>query len=205
MKRRRRIDFRTKQSIIKARFVALGSLQEKANASSFKTIGRAFFVNDRTVNSIINRYKKLGGRLYPDPMKRINKNIDPAKSKKKLDAQDLQYILDPGRLKSWAAFSLEKRCALIKKELGKQITRVTLAKYYKRNQIKHIKPEYTIHTDQKDLDIHKQRLQFVPQLLEFYKRRMEIVYIDECTTNVWQKPSKLWLPKRNPFKIKLAT
>jgi len=80
-KKRKKVDFVTKQNIIRERFEELGSLQEKQNAPSFRKIGKSFFVNDRTVNSIINRYKKLHGRLYPEPMKRINKNIDPRKLK----------------------------------------------------------------------------------------------------------------------------
>ena len=99
------------------------------------------------MNSIICRYKQLQGRIFPDPMKRTNKIINVEKFQRKLDPNDLKYILDPVRIKSWAAFSLNKRCALIQKEIGKKITWTTLAKYYKRNNVKYIKPEYTIHTD----------------------------------------------------------
>ena len=95
-------------------------------------------------------------------MKRVNKNIDLSKLKWKLDPKDLEYILDPNRLKAWAAFSLNKRCALINQELGKKISRFTLAKYYKKNNVKYIKPDYTIHTDQRDQDIHNSRLLFIP-------------------------------------------
>jgi hypothetical protein len=112
-KKRKRIDFVTKQNIIRARFVAVGSLIEKPDAPSFSKIGKAFFVNDRTVNSIINRYKKLHGRIYPDPMKRANKVLNEGKPQGKLEPRELEYILDPVRIKSWAAFSLNKRCAII--------------------------------------------------------------------------------------------
>lgn len=33
---------------------------------------------------------------------------------------------------------------------------------------------------------------------------MEILYIDECSTNIWQKPSRIWIPQDKPFKIKIA-
>ena len=33
---------------------------------------------------------------------------------------------------------------------------------------------------------------------------MEVIYIDESTTNIWQKPLKVWIPKDHPFKIKIA-
>ena len=59
------------------------------------------------------------------------------------------------------AFSLTRRCVIIKEKFNKEISRVTLAKYYKRNRIKHIKPEYTIYTDKKDQEIHRDRLLFV--------------------------------------------
>jgi hypothetical protein len=42
-------------------------------------------------------------------------------------------------------------------------------------------------------------------LLKYYKRKTEIIYIYESTTNLWQKPGQLWIPKDNPFKIKLAS
>ena len=45
----------------------------------------------------------------------------------------------------------------------------------------------------------------MPKLLECYKGKIEVIYIDECTTNVWQKPNRIWMPKENPFKIKMAT
>jgi predicted ABC-type transport system involved in lysophospholipase L1 biosynthesis ATPase subunit len=41
--------------------------------------------------------------------------------------------------------------------------------------------------------------------MEYYKKNAEIIYIDECTTNLWQKPGRLWIPKEHPFKVKLAS
>jgi hypothetical protein len=41
-------------------------------------------------------------------------------------------------------------------------------------------------------------------LLEYYKQNTEIIYIDESTTNLWQKPGRLWIPKQHPFKVKIA-
>ena len=65
----------------------------------------------------------------------------------KLNQEEMKYILDPAKLDEWKAYSLNKRCALIYNKFKKKITRVTLAKYYKRNKIRFKKPEYTIHTD----------------------------------------------------------
>jgi DNA-binding transcriptional regulator YhcF (GntR family) len=96
-KKRKRIDFLTKQNIIRERFVEVGSLEEKQNPPSFRKIGRKLKVNDRTVNSIINRYKKLNGKLFPNPMDRKNKLIDPWKGTR-LNQEDIDYILDPARI-----------------------------------------------------------------------------------------------------------
>ncbi len=82
---------------------------------------------------------------------------------------------------------------------------MTLAKYYKRNKIRHAKPECTIYTDLDDKEIHQNRLLFVQQILEYYRQNAEIIYVDESTTNLWQKPGRLWISKEHPFKIKLAT
>jgi hypothetical protein len=59
-------------------------------------------------------------------------------------------VLKPETLKEWVAYSLNKRCALIKEKFNKEISRITLASYYKRNKVKHIKPDYTIYTDKRD-------------------------------------------------------
>ena len=123
----------------------------------------------------------------------------------KLNAQELAYVLDPETLKQWVAFSLNKRCALIKGMFNKQITRVTLAKYYKWNRIRHVKPECTIYTDVVDKVQHQERHNFVEGLLEYNNRSVEIIYIDECTVNLWQKPGRVWIPKDHPFKVRLAT
>ena len=113
--------------------------------------------------------------------------------------------MKPETLREWVAFSLSKRCALINEKFNKEISRVTLAKYYKKNRVKHIKPDYTIYTDKKDQEIHQERLLFVQQLLEYYRQNTEIIYIDESTTNLWIKPGRLWIPKDQPFKVKLST
>ena len=185
----------------------MGSLEQKVNAPSYNQIGKKLHLNLRSVCSVIKRYKKLNGYTFPEPMKRENKIIDQEKNMKrcKLNQEEMKYILDPAKLDEWKAYSLNKRCALIYNKFKKKITRVTLAKYYKRNKIRFKKPEYTIHTDQKDEEIHQQRLEFVPKLLKCYKRKIEVIYIDECTTNVWQKPNRIWMPRDNPLKIKLAT
>lgn len=74
-KKKRRLDFWTKKQIVEARFERFGSLQEKAQLPSFKYIGHELQVKERTVNSVINRYKKLNGKLYPNPMNYKNKQL----------------------------------------------------------------------------------------------------------------------------------
>jgi hypothetical protein len=66
--KKRRLDFWTKKKIVEARFEYFGSLKEKARLPSLKVIGEQLLVKERTVNSVINRYKKLNGKLYPNPM-----------------------------------------------------------------------------------------------------------------------------------------
>ena len=62
--------------------------------------------------------------------------------------------MEPSTLRAWASYSLDKRCALIMEKFKKQISRVTLAKYYIKHNVKYIRPDYTIHTDKQDQDIH---------------------------------------------------
>lgn len=78
-----------------------------------------------------------------------------------LTLQEQYELVDPKLLRAWASYSLNKRCALIKEKFNKSISRVTLAKYYQKHNIKYIRPDYTIHTDQKDQEIHQDRLFFV--------------------------------------------
>ena len=78
-----------------------------------------------------------------------------------LTLQEQYELVDPKLLRAWASYSLNKRCALIKEKFNKSISRVTLAKYYHKHNVKFIRPDYTIHTDQKDQEIHQDRLFFV--------------------------------------------
>jgi hypothetical protein len=39
-------------------------------------------------------------------------------------------------------------------------------------------------------------------LLEYYKKKAEVIYVDESTTNLWQKLGRVWVPKNCSFKIK---
>ena len=69
--------------------------------------------------------------------------------------------MDPLTLRNWASYSLDKRCALIKEKYNIGLSRVTLSKYYKDNKVNYIRPGYTIYTNNKEQDIHKDRLLFV--------------------------------------------
>ena len=77
----------------------------------------------------------------------LNNKILSKRVNTKLDASQLEYILNPLILREWAAFSLTKRCTMIKAKFNIEISRITLAKYYKKNRVKYIKPDYTIYSE----------------------------------------------------------
>ena len=132
---------------------------------SLKQIGSELHINSETVKQVVKRYKMLGGMLYIDPMnlknKQAIKNPHTTTRPKKLSKEQLEFIMDPKTLRDWLSFSLNKRCALIKDKFQIELSRVTLAKYYKKHQVNYIVPGYTIHTEQKEEDIHQTRKLFV--------------------------------------------
>ncbi len=115
------------------------------------------------------------------------------------------YILDPQILKEWAPFSLEKRCELIYQRSQVKISRVTLANYYKQHKIKYGKPQYTIHSTKNEEELKEDRKKFITTIVDYYRRNLEIIYIDECSTHLWEKKNRVWVPRMNNVNIKLPT
>jgi hypothetical protein len=100
---------------------------------------------------------------------------------------------------------LEKRCQLIFEWSNVRISRVTLANYYKKKKIKYGKPQYTIHSSQNEEELIKNRQGFITKIVEYYYRGLEIIYIDECSTHLWEKKNKVWVPRAGNVNIKLPT
>ena len=60
----------------------------------------------------------------------------------KLTPEQEKYICSNEMLLNWAPLSLERRCNEIWNEMGVEISRTTLAKVYKSNDISNTKPKF---------------------------------------------------------------
>jgi hypothetical protein len=86
-----------------------------------------------------------------------------------------------------------------------KISRVTLANYYKKHNIKYRKPSYTIHCSKNEEELLRDRKQFITTIVDYYHRNLEIIYIDECSTHFWEKKNRIWVPRVSNINIKLPS
>jgi len=95
--------------------------------------------------------------------------------------------------------------ALIEQEYGVTCTRITLSSWYKQNGVAHAKPNYKLSYRYSPGEMLHLQQQFCKKLMHYWRRRaVEIVFIDECSCNAWDKPGKMWVKKDEPFHTRLA-
>jgi len=54
---------------------------------------------------------------------------------KKITAAVAKKLLDPNLLRSWASYSIVKRCLIIRERYGIDVSRFTLANFYRENKV----------------------------------------------------------------------
>ena len=89
-----------------------------------------------------------------------------------LTTSEEEYICHPAVLKAWQHRSLAQRVVLIQRELGRVICERTVANYYKRNQIRYLRPLYTYHRQRDKVKHNQAQRDFIFRFLpEFYSGR----------------------------------
>jgi hypothetical protein len=46
--------------------------------------------------------------------------------------------------------------------------------------------------------------EFSLKIMDMWDKDCEVIFIDECTCNPWNKGIKMWVDKSNPFQLDLA-
>lgn len=88
---------------------------------------------------------------------------------------------------------------------GVLITRRTLSNIYKRHGVGHLKPSYKWHLGSTctEVDYADRKRVFCTKLLGHMRARRQIVYLDETSTHMWEKRSRVWMPRANPIYLRL--
>ena len=106
------------------------------------------------------------------------------------------FLSNPRTLREWSHLSLMQRAALVRERYDlPSFTYQTLANYYKRLGIRYHKPQFAYtHKDVNEGRILKEQQDVCRQILRYQmEERMELLYIDETTFNVWQAPNRCWV------------
>ena len=99
---------------------------------------------------------------------------------------------------------MDRRCAEIFKLWGKYLCRAALANIYRRNGVSNLKPSYKWHLGGISESIYIERkANKIRELMDYMQAGKSIVYIDETSTHMWEKRSKIWMPKADPIYLRL--
>ena len=90
--------------------------------------------------------------------------------------------------------SLKRRCAKIADHTNMQyvVTGQTLGNFYRKHNVRNLKVHYTIYTPQTTLSMISQQQYFVKSLAQEMLFGKEVIYLDECTVNLWQHSNRTW-------------
>ena len=115
-----------------------------------------------------------------------------------------QWICSKNQLVEMKNMTLNMRCGIIMAKFEKTLCRAALSNIYKRNGISNLKPSYKWHlgkvTEDQYVDRKRQKIR---QLMDYMQAGKSIVYIDETSTHMWEKRSKIWMPKEDPIYLRL--
>ena len=115
-----------------------------------------------------------------------------------MDGQEkrLRDVLsDEHLLREWVYLSLDDRCKLIKEKFGVQLTRFTLAKIYQEMNIIYSKTKQTFFSNRTVEEHVNLLVEYIGKLKSLIRKNKEIIYIDETSTNLWEKRAKIWQTK----------
>jgi hypothetical protein len=80
-----------------------------------------------------------------------------------------------------------------------------LSKIYKQNGIRHRRPKYSISCRRPDEQLLLLQQRFCEQLIEKLRINIEVIYIDETSTHLWEKRLKVWHTPCDPIVFKLPS
>ena len=116
---------------------------------------------------------------------------------KMLSYSDRVYIANPKTLMTQRHLSLAQRAEVLRRDMNLvNLSEMTVWRVYQELGAKFIKPKIVYRSKnerQKELCEKQQQFssELIKTMIDFPK--VEIVYVDETTFNLWQAPSRIWL------------
>jgi hypothetical protein len=97
-------------------------------------------------------------------------------------------------LREWAHLSLDARCAILKSKYNIEISRYSLANYYRELKIGYLKTQSSFYSSRTEEEMVQLRVEFIKKIVKHMKRKKEIIFMDETSTNMWAIRNKIWQP-----------
>jgi transposase len=185
LRRRSSVHFAMKVKIIELRFGRYGVLQPVR--MSITNIAKKVSIARSTVYKIIQHYKINDGVISGIPEKHQRKKI--------LTNEIAAVLKDPKILREWAHLSLEARCSILKEQYNVQMSRYTLSNYYKELQVGYLKTHSSFYSARSEEETARLRVEYIKKIVGHMRRKREIIYMDETTTDMWAIRNKIWQPK----------
>ena len=116
-----------------------------------------------------------------------------------------EFICSYRTLWLWKNLTLQQRVEEIKVKFDKErFTRAGLSLIYKRNRIGNLKPSYKWHLGKVSEDDYIDRKrQNIRKIMNYMQAGRDMIYLDETSTHMWEKRSRVWMPKDNPIYLRL--
>ena len=95
-------------------------------------------------------------------------------------------------MRDWAHLSLDARCAILKSKYKIEISRYTLANYYRELKIGYLKTHSSFYSSRTEEEMVQLRVEFIKKIVKHMKRKKEIIFMDETSTNMWAIRNKIW-------------
>ena len=95
-------------------------------------------------------------------------------------------------MREWAHLSLDARCAILKSKYKIEISRYTLANYYRELKIGYLKTHSSLYSSRTEEEMVQLRVEFIKKIVKHMKRKKEIIFMDETSTNMWAIRNKIW-------------
>ena len=187
IKYRRNFTLNEQRCVIFLRFGSLDSM-ERAHHTS-KEVFQQTGVKPSAQYMMIKRWIQNGMRV----VSRVSQR-GPGKM---LSYSDRVYIANPKTLMTQRHLSLAQRAEVLRRDMNlPNLSAMTVWRVYQELGAKFIKPKIVYRSKnerQKELCEKQQQFssELIKTMIDFPK--VEIVYVDETTFNLWQAPSRIWL------------
>ena len=148
-----------------------------------------------TVNMFLHRFRERGYQILPPQYKNSGRSL-------KIDGALREYLLGQDTLEAWTAYTLRRRCALIKKDWGVDIPFTTLFYFYRRHGIKNRARHYAY--DKSLAPTEELVFNFARLLADVIRQKLPLIYVDESSVHQWMRLRKTWCSAEHPINVPIA-